>query len=76
MSNAIEPQFIAFKEISSHIKKLISEKSADTFVGSMATTKGIFVLLFSHRLNKEFSFVVAGNEIAPVMARISEIFTT
>lgn len=76
MSNPIEPQFIAFKEISSHIKKLVSENGADTLIGSMSTTKGIFVLLFSHRLNKEFSFIVAGNEIAPVMARISEIFTT
>jgi hypothetical protein len=76
MSNAMEPQFIAFKEISSYVKKLGVESGADTLIGSMATTKGIFVLLFSHRLNKEFSFIVPGTEIAPVMARISEIFTT
>ncbi len=66
-------EIISLKDIPQKIKKLISESGADAFVGSMPTTKGIYVLLFSHRLNKDFPLLVASNESSAVLTKVYEV---
>ena len=73
VNQGLQPQVISFEAIESTLRKLIENHGADTFLGSMPSTKGTFVLLFSHRLNKEFSFVIQSSEPAKVLSRVYEV---
>ena len=46
------------KEFILRLKALIRESEVDTVLGAMAMKEGIFVLLFSHRFNKQYPVLI------------------
>ena len=73
MLNASKPQKVTVGELPAALAKLVAEKHAETFIGALPSSQGLFVLLFSHRLNEEFSLVVAGSEPARILAKVHEV---
>jgi len=67
-----QPQLVALKDTATAVRKLMNDHGAQTYVGSMMTTQGIFVLLFSQRLNREFSILVSTTELSPVLSKVYE----
>jgi hypothetical protein len=63
---------VAPKNVVEAVKKLMIENGADTLVGSMMATRGIFILLFSHRLNRDFGLYISSSELAPVLSKVYE----
>ena len=68
----LQPDVITLKETANTVKKMMADYGAETFVGAFLTVQGTFVLLFSHRLNREFPILVSGNEISPVLSKVYE----
>lgn len=67
-----QPQKVALKDTITTVRKLMTDQSVQTYIGSMMTTQGILVLLFSQRLNKEFSILVSSTELSPVLTKVYE----
>jgi hypothetical protein len=71
--NASKPQKVTLANLSAILSKLIEEKGADTFLGSLPTSQGLLVLLFSHRYNEDHALLIAGSETSRVLGKVHEI---
>jgi hypothetical protein len=60
------------KNVSDAVRKLMTEQGADTLIGSMVASHGIFILLFSHRHNRDFGLYVSSSELGPVLSNVYE----
>ena len=69
---ALEYETVNPKNISETVKKLMSEHSADTLIGSMVASNGIFILLFSHRHNRDFGLYVSSSEYGQILSKVYE----
>lgn len=69
---ALKYETVNPKNVSEAVKKLMTDFGADTMVGSMMASQGVFILLFSHRHNKDFCLYVPSNELAPVLSKVYE----
>lgn len=66
------PRAVKFEEIQSTVKKLSQDEGYEGFLGAMVCTKGILVLLFSPRFNKDLSLIVPGTDSNRVMSEVFE----
>ncbi len=60
------------KDVSSAVKKLMSHHGAETLLGSMMASKGVYLLFFSQRHNTDHGLYVLATELAPVLAKVYE----
>jgi hypothetical protein len=70
--SASEPKTVDLNDLREHLDKLVRDKEAETFLGSLMTTKGLFILLFSHRYNEEHALIVPGTDAPRILARVYE----
>jgi hypothetical protein len=64
---------ISLKETSSSLRDLIRDEAVETFHGSMVTAQGTLVLLFSPRLNKDFSLLIDTQDMSQVLSQVYEV---
>jgi hypothetical protein len=64
---------VSFNDLPAAVRNLIEKNEAKTFIGTMLTSKGVLVLLFSHRFNREFPIVVSGTDSAKVQSKVLEL---
>jgi hypothetical protein len=63
---------IKLVDLKSRLDSLKKDDGVDSFLGSAMTTKGVFVLLFSTRFNRDYPVLVAGTDVARVLTQIFE----
>ena len=61
-------------DLEKELSALVKQSNLDLVVGSAQMAAGVFVLLFSHRQNKELGIVVTGNhEKSDVLKRVHKV---
>jgi hypothetical protein len=64
---------VAMGELENTLEKLIEERSADTFLGSMPARGGVLIVLFSHRYNEDVPLLVTGSDAPRILAKVHEV---
>lgn len=71
---------IKVQDLEKELVPLVKQNSLDFVVGSMHVTTdsgGLFVLLFSHRMNKEIPIIISGShQQAEILNRVQKVLET
>jgi len=68
-----KPITVDFGKMQSTLKNLRDEHGVQSYIGTLTTTKGILILLFSPQLNRDVSLLVEGGELSKVLTRVFEV---
>jgi hypothetical protein len=63
---------VNLNELTSFLKKWREDHDLTAFMGAMMTTKGMLILLFSPRFNRDVAFLVVGAEASKALMRTFE----
>lgn len=74
--NASKPQKVNLNDLPKVLESLMSEKNAETFIGALPSSQGLFILIFSHKLNEEFSILVTGADHSRILSKVHEVLAT
>ncbi|MDZ4677571.1 MAG: hypothetical protein SGI74_08680 [Oligoflexia bacterium] len=67
-----KPIEVNINELTAFLKKWRVEHDVSSYLGAMMTTKGMLILLFSPRFNKDIAFLVIGSEASKALTRTFE----
>ena len=70
------PLDVKMDALSSTLNDLIAKQEIESFVGTVLTTKGVLVLFFSHRYNRDTAILVSGTDTTKVLGQVFEALAT